>query len=237
MSLYYETISDEMKQVLLRLMEIDEFDPFRLVGGTSLSLQLGHRTSVDVDFFAGGGFNTKSIIGILESSFGKSIFITRSLQNGVSAVINNVKLDIYDWKVPFTKPARTIDGIRLASIEDIFANKCEALIDRRSEKDFCDIGEILKSFQINDLVTTLHQRYPFISLGAVSSILVKESIIVRDETIKLLRENSFEKYSSVVKMKLKEYEESIEDIKRAGGEKRDQKIRDLIEQKRKNRKQ
>jgi len=233
MSLYYDTISDEMKEVLIQLMEIDEFHPFRLVGGTSLSLQLGHRKSVDVDFFAGGGFSTKSIIGILESSFGNSIFITRSLQNGVSAVIDNVKVDIYDWKVPFAKPARIIDGIRLASIEDIFANKCEALIDRRSEKDFCDIGEILKSFQMNDLITTLRQRYPFISLGAVSSILVKESIIVRDETIKLLRENSFEKYSSVIKMKLKEYEESIEEIKRAGSEKRDQKIRSLIEQKRK----
>ena len=32
-------------------MNVSAFDEFRLVGGTSLSLQLGHRQSVDIDLF------------------------------------------------------------------------------------------------------------------------------------------------------------------------------------------
>ena len=204
MKLHYETISDEMKKVIMLLMNIELFNSFRLVGVTGLSLHLGHRTSVDVGFFAGGGFNTKTIVGILESSFGKSILIIRALQNGVSAVLNNIKVDVYDWKVPFAKPAQIIDGIRPASIEDIFANKCEAILDRRSEKDFCDIGEILKHFSLTELINVLHQRYPFISLGALFSLLVKESAVIRDEIIKLLDENSFEKYSYLIKIKLEQ---------------------------------
>ena len=32
-------------------MELEELNSFRLVGGTSLSLQIGHRMSVDIDLF------------------------------------------------------------------------------------------------------------------------------------------------------------------------------------------
>ncbi|MET0636938.1 MAG: nucleotidyl transferase AbiEii/AbiGii toxin family protein [Chitinophagaceae bacterium] len=34
------------------------FQPFRLVGGTSLSLQLGHRESVDIDFFTNADYGS-----------------------------------------------------------------------------------------------------------------------------------------------------------------------------------
>lgn len=49
--LYYNTVNELLKQSLLSLMSVREFESFRLVGGTSLSLQLGHRISVDIDLF------------------------------------------------------------------------------------------------------------------------------------------------------------------------------------------
>lgn len=49
--LYWNTISDILKEILLATMNAPEFDAFRLVGGTSLSLQIGHRMSVDIDLF------------------------------------------------------------------------------------------------------------------------------------------------------------------------------------------
>ena len=47
--LHKETVSDALWWTLKQLMEIEVLLPFRLVGGTSLSLQLGHRISVDID--------------------------------------------------------------------------------------------------------------------------------------------------------------------------------------------
>ena len=47
--LHKETVSDALWWTLKQLMEIKVLLPFRLVGGTSLSLQLGHRISVDID--------------------------------------------------------------------------------------------------------------------------------------------------------------------------------------------
>jgi hypothetical protein len=41
--LYWNTVTGPLKDVLLRLMQSVEFQEFRLVGGTALSLKLGHR--------------------------------------------------------------------------------------------------------------------------------------------------------------------------------------------------
>ena len=48
MQLYVNTVSDLLWKSLAELMKINEFEKFRLVGGTSLSLQLGHRKSEDI---------------------------------------------------------------------------------------------------------------------------------------------------------------------------------------------
>jgi len=48
---YLNTVSDLLIDSLQKLMQIKELDNFRLVGGTCLSLQLGHRESIDIDLF------------------------------------------------------------------------------------------------------------------------------------------------------------------------------------------
>ena len=47
--LHYETVSPLLRKTLNDIMANSIFDPFYLVGGTSLSLRLGHRKSVDID--------------------------------------------------------------------------------------------------------------------------------------------------------------------------------------------
>ena len=49
--LHWNTVKPILKEVLTVLMQSSFFDPFRLVGGTSLSLQIGHRMSDDIDLF------------------------------------------------------------------------------------------------------------------------------------------------------------------------------------------
>lgn len=47
--LHYNTVTPTLKKILHLLMDEPIFNPFRLVGGTNLSLRLGHRKSVDID--------------------------------------------------------------------------------------------------------------------------------------------------------------------------------------------
>jgi hypothetical protein len=51
-TLYWNTVNQELKECLELLMHSEYFQKFRLVGGTALSLHLGHRISVDIDLFS-----------------------------------------------------------------------------------------------------------------------------------------------------------------------------------------
>jgi hypothetical protein len=71
-SLYYNTVSNSLKDILIRCMRMKEFNHFRLVGGTSLSLQLGHRMSEDIDLFSDidyGKLDFKVITKIMQDEF------------------------------------------------------------------------------------------------------------------------------------------------------------------------
>ena len=50
--LYYNTINELIKNSLQIVMKASVFTHFRLVGGTALSLQIGHRVSIDIDLFS-----------------------------------------------------------------------------------------------------------------------------------------------------------------------------------------
>ncbi|SER15538.1 nucleotidyl transferase AbiEii/AbiGii toxin family protein [Myroides profundi] len=56
--LYYNTITNTLKEVLSILMKHPLFKDFRLVGGTALSLQVGHRMSIDIDLFTDNPYST-----------------------------------------------------------------------------------------------------------------------------------------------------------------------------------
>ena len=63
--LQYQTISPNTLRLLKFLMETPEFEPFNLVGGTSLALQIGHRLSVDLDMFGNYSFEKEEILEAL----------------------------------------------------------------------------------------------------------------------------------------------------------------------------
>ena len=50
--LYYNTINELLKNTLQIVMKAAIFNQFKLVGGTALSLQIGHRVSIDIDLFS-----------------------------------------------------------------------------------------------------------------------------------------------------------------------------------------
>lgn len=167
--LYYQMISPLLKDSLLKLMEAREFAAFRLVGGTSLSLQLGHRMSVDIDLFCdvpygeidfeaigqliGRAFPFSDHFGNNALSFGKSYTI------GTDRV-NAIKLDIF-YTDPFIQPPLVIDGIRFATLEEIIAMKIDVVQRGGRKKDFWDLHELLSGYLIRTMLDLHVQRYPY----------------------------------------------------------------------------
>lgn len=65
--LSYETIEPRTLDLLKALMQEPAFADMRLVGGTALALQYGHRQSIDLDFQMRAGRNSRNIIQIWKS--------------------------------------------------------------------------------------------------------------------------------------------------------------------------
>ena len=61
----------------------------------------------------------------------------------------------------FINPTKVVDGIRLASIEEIIAMKLEVIQNEGRKKDFWDIHELLSSYRIDDMLKLHEKRYPY----------------------------------------------------------------------------
>ena len=139
------------------LMEAEELKNFRLVGGTALSLHLGHRISVDIDLFTDapyGSIDFAEIEAFLKNNFsyvmgefggnagmGKSYLIETDSESVV-------KLDVYYSMDPFFQQAVEIEGIRMATIDEIIAMKVDIIQRGGRKKDFWDLHELLNTYNI-----------------------------------------------------------------------------------------
>ncbi|HEY1038227.1 MAG TPA: nucleotidyl transferase AbiEii/AbiGii toxin family protein [Bacteroidia bacterium] len=170
-NLYYTTVTPLLKQVLNDLMGAELFAPFRLVGGTSLSLQLGHRESVDIDLFTDadyGSLDFDAIEKYLRDHYtyvdtnkyngpvgmGKSFFVGNSEED-------SVKVDVFYTTEPFMQPIKEVDGIRLATVEEIIAMKLDVVQRGGRKKDFWDLHELIEKYTIEDMISLHESRYPY----------------------------------------------------------------------------
>jgi predicted nucleotidyltransferase component of viral defense system len=166
--LYYSTVNDLLKNSLLHLMQSEVFDNFRLVGGTALSLQVGHRVSIDIDLFSDAEYGTLDFKGIekyLKKNFQFVDFLDTIPAMGKSYSIgknkeNTVKLDLY-YTDNYIQPSIEIDGVRMATIEEIIAMKMEVVQGGGRKKDFWDLHDLLESYDIGQMLNLHEQRYPY----------------------------------------------------------------------------
>lgn len=158
--LHVETVEPHTFSILKQLMEMPELQDFSLVGGSTLSLLYGHRTSIDLDLFSNKLFENNVIIYALEKKF-KTSFVNRSTNPrfGIFSFVDDVKIDIIRHPHPLIRPELNIEGIRMFSTEDIIAMKVQAILGRGKKKDFWDIAELLQHFSIEDFVQFHKEKY------------------------------------------------------------------------------
>jgi predicted nucleotidyltransferase component of viral defense system len=167
--LHLNTVSCNLLETLMQLMQMEELNPFRLVGGTALSLQLGHRISVDIDLFTDAGYGSIDFVAIdrlLEKTFPfAEMLYSGNAGLGKSCHIGNskdesVKLDLFYTDL-FIRPVIEKDLIRMASIEEIAAMKMEVIGNSGRKKDFWDIHELLDYLPFEQMLALYAERYPY----------------------------------------------------------------------------
>ena len=155
--LHYETVDEGTLGLLKQLQSLSILSEMRLVGGTSLALQIGHRKSIDIDLFGNLSAEYENLIDELKT-LGEVVPLKNS-KNIHSLLINNIKVDIVNYEYKWLTNKITIDNIQLASIEDIAAMKLNAIIGRGSKKDFIDLFFILKNYSLATLMDFYTKKY------------------------------------------------------------------------------
>ena len=160
--LHTETVEPGTFSLLKKLMEASIiFRQFSLVGGTTLALRYGHRSSEDLDLFSHEKFNHQLIITELEDKFKhRFVYKQQNTQFGIFCFIDNVKVDIVYFPHLPISGIEEENKIRMYSNADIAAMKIQAILGRAKKKDFWDLYELLQHYSLQQLIDWHKQKYP-----------------------------------------------------------------------------
>lgn len=161
--LSYKTVEPHTLELLKKLTKEPFFAETRLVGGTALALQYGHRMSIDLDFFGNIEDDNIAIREILNNIGTISVF--KETTNIKIYSINGIKVDFVNYsRYAWIDSAIEEDGLRLASPKDIAAMKINAIEGRGTKKDFIDMYFLLQHYTLEEILAFYANKYPENSL-------------------------------------------------------------------------
>jgi hypothetical protein len=130
----------------------DTPDEFTLYGGTAIALRLGHRTSVDFDFFANDPFTPNALLQNIR--YLKGATVRRSEPNTLTVTVERggpVQVSFFgDLGLGQVEPAGNASGpgIKLASLVDLAGCKVAVVTQRAEPRDYVDVHALLKRANI-----------------------------------------------------------------------------------------
>lgn len=143
-------ILPEPQKTLWPLLEPARRLEFVLYGGTAVALHLGHRCSIDFDFFRFQPLAKKDVEQAFAFMQGADI-----LQENENTLVVAAQTSHGPVKISYfgglgigriSNPLETQDSVLVvASLEDLLATKLKAILDRAEAKDYSDIAAILES--------------------------------------------------------------------------------------------
>ena len=177
-TLKLEILSDGRRKILPSFTSWK--NDFYLAGGTGLALQIGHRESVDFDFFSPHLFDTNVMIQQVAAIFGEKSFITTQVEKNTLSVILNqeIKISFMTYEYELINPLVVSEYINIASIPDIACMKLSAIMQRSALKDYVDLYEIMKQYPIEQLILFSKKKYPTID----STVILKSLSYLDDIT-------------------------------------------------------
>jgi predicted nucleotidyltransferase component of viral defense system len=157
--LHVETVEPSTLELLVTLQRLDSLKDSRLVGGTALSLQYGHRVSVDLDLFVHD--NAADFLTIIREikSKGFRMEIRKQSPNILISMIEDIKVDLVNYPYPWIDKEIKERNIVMATDKDIAAMKISAITNRGTKKDFIDLYYLLKNHTLEQILSFYTTKY------------------------------------------------------------------------------
>jgi predicted nucleotidyltransferase component of viral defense system len=176
---HWETVTPAMRDVLCRIGECAFAKRFYLAGGTAVALRLGHRRSVDLDFFSETDeVDWRSRQEIVQSLASFDVQVLENADGNLLTEVSGMHVGFFSYGYCLLEPTDSLAGVALASLVDIGLMKLDALVGRGSRKDFYDVYAIAQQIPLADLLSRAELKYPYVrdfELMAVESMVLFEN--------------------------------------------------------------
>jgi len=157
--MFKEAVYPKTKEVLNLVWPVAESFGFYLAGGTGLALQLGHRRSIDLDFFA-PKFPERDLLLSKLREFSPQV--TQEAPGTLDLLIKDVKVSFLEYEYHLLEELVRLEdlgGTSVASVLDIACMKLTAVSSRGTKKDFFDFYFILQQISWADLWSAFAKKY------------------------------------------------------------------------------
>ena len=162
-----EVLSAAQHRVLARLGRAASQGGFYLAGGTALALRLGHRRSIDFDWFCTTPLD--DVLRLARTLQDAAPLKVEGTERGtLHATVFKVRVSFMEYRYPLLRPTTAWAArVRLASLEDIACMKLSAVAQRGSRKDFVDLFALGRHVPLARALRSFVKKYGTSEIGHV----------------------------------------------------------------------
>ena len=207
-SLHLEVLTPPQREVLRLLAPHVIREGFYLGGGTALALRLGHRRSVDFDWFREKGIPDPLRCARDLQSRGLPLEVERTDPDTLHALVRGVRVTLLAYPYPLLQPAAESPqlGSRLASLDDLAAMKLAAVSQRGIRRDFFDVEALGRAgLDLPRMLSLYQAKYGVRDVGHVLAALTYFDDAERDPEPVLDAKRDWESVKATLRESVKRY--------------------------------
>jgi predicted nucleotidyltransferase component of viral defense system len=172
-------VTPEVEHTLRDLYQSSLLTPFYLAGGTGLALHLGHRRSVDLDFFSSEIFNEETLLQKIQSR--REFSLVAKEPGTLHAHIGGIKVSFLAYAYPLLFPCTTFLDVNVADPRDIACMKVSAIAGRGTKRDFVDLYAAAQHYGLRQILEWFKQKF---ELANYNSVHIVKSLTYFDDAEK-----------------------------------------------------
>ena len=165
-----EILTYTQKRVLKLLGPFSQRNDFYLAGGTALALHLGHRRSLDLDWFRTGRIPDAMTLATAIREEGIPLVVRQVALGTLNGSVSRIPVSFFEYQYPLLQKGILWSeaGCRLASLRDIACMKLSAIAQRGHKKDFVDLYALgMKSFSLKQMLSFYQKKFSLKDIGHV----------------------------------------------------------------------
>lgn len=215
--MYFKCLPPEARELLTKLCKTARGHEFILAGGTGLALQLGHRISMDLDFFTHKAFSTEQAFQEVKR-LGLNPKLLEESEGSLTVTIDGTKVSMFRYPYPFIEEMKEADDVPVASVIDIASMKIIAISQRGAKRDFFDLYFILQDIPFRKIAENMTKRF---GNDRINPVHIGKSIVFfndadADPEPRLSRKDK-PSWEKVKKFFVKNVQQMVLDMERARG--------------------